>query len=464
MSPGSPEWVPKVLVVDDEAFARRYFETVLVEDGYSCVTAESIEACTRHLQDEEPPDLIILDIRLPDGNGLDLLTRLQERGNTTPIIVITAYGSVSEAVRAMKSGAFDFFTKPFEDPHRIKISIKNALEHRRLSDENLKLRSQLQSRSALSGLIGSSPGMQRVFELIRKAARTESHILVVGESGTGKELVAEAIHSLSERSGGAFIPINCAALPDALLESSLFGYERGAFTGATKRTRGFFEEAQGGTLFLDEIGDAALSVQAKILRAVEEGVIYRVGSTKSISTDVRLIFATNKDLGCEVSEGRFRKDLYFRINVIQIPLPPLRDRKEDIALLARHFLAKKCADSGIKEAVLTDDALTFLLKRRWAGNVRELKNLMERIVALHSKEAVTGGDLARYGQEELIEPAAFPLDVEYETAKREFEMTYFSRLLDAVGGDPTQAAERSGIHISTVYRKLKALGLSTKRL
>jgi two-component system, NtrC family, response regulator PilR len=462
MSPGSTNSVPKVLVVDDEAFARRYFETVLVEDGYSCVTAESIAACTRHLENEEPPDLIILDIRLPDGSGLDLLSRLREQGNTRPIIVITAYGSVSEAVRAMKSGAFDYFTKPFEDPHRIKISIKNALEHRRLRDENLMLRTQLHSRSVFGKLIGISPNMQRVFELIRKSARTDSHILIVGESGTGKELVAEAIHALSDRSAGAFIPINCAALPDALLESSLFGYERGAFTGATKRTPGFLEEAKGGTLFLDEIGDAAPSVQAKILRAVEEGVIYRVGSTKSIRTDVRLIFATNKDLGREVSEGRFRKDLYFRINVIKIPLPPLRDRREDIPLLARHFLAKKCADSGIKEAVLTDDAFPFLLKRRWDGNVRELKNLMERIVALHPKEYVTGRDLARYGQEELIETVPFPLDVEYEKAKRDFEVTYFSRLLDAVGGDPSLVAERSGIHLATVYRKLKSLGLSKK--
>ncbi len=462
MSPASRNSVPKVLVVDDEAFARRYFETVLVEDGYSCVTAESIEACTRYLEDEEPPDLIILDVRLPDGNGLDLLTKLQEQGTTTPIIVITAYGSVSEAVRAMKSGAFDFFTKPFEDPHRIKISIKNALEHRRLSDENLKLRTELHSRSVFRNLIGTSPGMQRVFEMTRKAARTESHILIAGESGTGKELVAEAIHALSDRSAAAFIPINCAALPDTLLESSLFGYERGAFTGATKRTRGFLEEVKGGTLFLDEIGDAALSVQAKILRVVEDGVIYRVGSTKSIRTDVRLIFATNKDLGREVSEGRFRKDLYFRINVIKIDLPPLRERREDIPLLARHFLAKKCADSGIKEAVLTDDALPFLLKRRWAGNVRELKNLMERIVALHTKEAVTGRDLARYSQEELTETVPFALDVEYEQAKREFELTYFTRLLDAVGGDPALVAERSGIHLSTVYRKMKSLGLAKK--
>ncbi len=462
MNPASSDSVPKVLVVDDEAFARRYFETVLVEDGYSCVTAESIESCMRHIENEESPDLIILDIRLPDGNGLDLLARLHEQDNTRPIIVITAYGSVSEAVRAMKSGAFDYFTKPFEDPHRIKISIKNALEHRRLHDENLMLRTQLHSRSVFRKLIGISPSMQKVFELIRKAARTESHILIVGESGTGKELVAEAIHALSDRAAGAFIPINCAALPDSLLESSLFGYERGAFTGATKRTPGFFEEAKGGTLFLDEIGDAAPPVQAKILRAVEEGVIYRVGSTKSINTDVRLIFATNKDLSREVSEGRFRKDLYFRINVIKIALPPLRDRREDIPLLTRHFLAKKCAESGITEAVLTDDALPFLLKRRWDGNVRELKNLVERIVALHPKESVTGRDLARYSQEELIEPMPFPLDVEYEKAKREFEVTYFTRLLDAVGGDPALVAERSGIHLSTVYRKMKSLGLFKK--
>ncbi len=453
---------PRVLVVDDEPFTRRYFETVLQGEGYGYVSVDTSRAFTDYLNSEGPPDLIILDVRLPDGNGLELLKIIRSQNYLTPVIMITAYGSIDDAVSAMKTGAFDFFTKPFDDVHKIKISIKNALEHRRLVDENRLLKTQLHSRRVVQNIIGTSTAMQHVLEIIRKVAVVGSHILIEGESGTGKELVAEATHALSDRSAKAFIPINCAALPESLLESALFGYEKGAFTGASRVTRGFFEEAQGGTLFLDEIGDAPMSVQTKILRAVEDGEIYRVGSTKRIATDVRLIFATNKDLGQEVLEGRFRRDLYYRINVIKVTLPPLRERKEDIPILARHFFDKTCKRMGVDKKVLTDEAESCLLRRSWPGNVRELKNLVERIVALHAEDVVTARDLSKYTQDKGESKEEDLFHTTYELAKKLFEERYFSRLLEETSGDLSQAAERSGVHVSTIYRKLNALGISFK--
>ena len=450
-----------VLVVDDEAFARRYLTAFLEEEGYACDAVETAAECRRRLASEPPPDLLILDIRLPDGHGLELLEEIRAQDLSLPVIVITAYGSISEAVRAMKLGAFDFITKPFDDANRIRISIKNALEHRRLARENRLLRTRLQSQGVFQNIIGAGPGMERVFEIIRKAARVGSNILVEGESGTGKELAAEAIHNLSDRKDQAFVPINCAALPEALLESALFGYEKGAFTGAAKTTPGFFEEADGGTLFLDEIGDAPASVQAKILRAVEEGAVWRVGRTRPIPVDVRLVFATNKDLGREVAQGRFRRDLYFRINIIKITLPPLRERREDIPLLVNHFLERYCREAGIPKKIMGEGAIPALLDRHWPGNIRELKNMVERIVALHARDTVTAEDLALFG-EDPVEAAEAPLfGVEFDQAKRNFEKLYFQRLLERHQDDLARAAEASGMHLATIYRKIKALGLKT---
>ena len=355
--------VPTVLVVDDEAFARRFFETVLDQEGYACRTADTAAECEKYLEAEDPPDLLILDIRLPDGNGLDILKQVGESDLDIPVIVITAYGSISDAVNAMKLGAFDFITKPFEDTNKVKISIKNAIAHRRLALENRLLRTQLHSRGVFQNIVGESKCMLRVFELIKKAARVGSHILIQGESGTGKDLVAEAIHNLAEQRNGGFVPVNCAALSESLLESALFGYEKGAFTGAHRTTPGFFEEASGGTLFLDEIGDASLHVQAKILRAVEEGAIYRVGRTKPISVNVRLIFATNKDLSKEVAEGRFRQDLYYRINIIKIHLPPLRERKEDIPLLVQRFMESYASETAVAKKGFENGATAYLFQR-----------------------------------------------------------------------------------------------------
>ena len=455
------ESMPSVMVVDDEPFARRYFEAILKEEGYHCTTFGTAGEGLAHLSEEKTPDLAIIDIRLPDGNGLEILEWAGRNSPDLPVIIITAYGSIDEAVTAMKLGAFDFFTKPFDDDHRIRLSLRNALEKKRLTHENRLLKSRLHHQGARRNIVGCSAAMTRVFELIEKAARVDSTILIEGASGTGKELVAEAIHQLSDRKDRAFIPINCAALPETLLESALFGYEKGAFSGAWKTTRGFFEEADGGALFLDEIGDAPQSVQAKILRAVEDGSIYRVGRTRPIQVNVRLIFATNKDLGREVDHGVFRRDLYYRINIIRIQLPALADRPEDIPLLIHHFLDKYCSETGIPKKRLTYQAMDDLIHRPWPGNVRELKNLMERLVVLHPEEEVTARALARYGEERRRQPASDWLEAEYEQAKTGFERRYFERLMKTSGNDYRLAAKISGIHLATIYRKLKALGLKT---
>ena len=453
---------PMVLVVDDEAFSRRFLQTVLQESGYESAAFETAGAFWDHLDRTGPPDLILLDVRLPDENGLEALKRLREKELDTPVIMITAYGSISDAVTAMKLGAFDFLAKPFDDTHKVKVSIRNALAHGRLLDENRRLKSQLRRQAIHGRIIGESKVMQTVLERVAKAARVNSHILIEGESGTGKEVVAEAIHGLSERQSGPFIPINCAALPESLLESALFGFEKGAFTGAHKTTPGFFEEAKGGTLFLDEIGEAPSSVQTKILRTVEQNVVYRVGSTKPISTDARLVFATNKDLGREAAAGRFRRDLYYRINIIKILLPPLRERRGDIPLLVHHFIEHYCREAGTPKKSLDKGAVDYLLKKEWPGNVRELKNFIERIVALHQEVKVEVEDLRRYDEQswELEESGMYGRP--FEEAKIGFEKAYFRRLLDRVDGDLHLAAELSGVHLATIYRKLKALGVSYK--
>ncbi|MFH1138034.1 MAG: sigma-54 dependent transcriptional regulator [Pseudomonadota bacterium] len=449
----------RVLVVDDEAFSRRFLQTILHDSGCEADAAETAAALWDHLARRGAPDLILLDVRLPDENGLDVLKKLRAEGLDAPVIIITAYGSISEAVTAMKLGAFDFLGKPFEDPNKVRVSIRNALAHGRLLDENRRLKSQLRHRELRDRIIGESKALHDVLELVAKAARVNSNLLLEGESGTGKEVFAEAAHRLSDRHAGPFIPINCAALPESLLESALFGYEKGAFTGALKTTPGFFEEARGGILFLDEIGEAPLSVQAKILRAVEQNVVYRVGGAKPIATDARLIFATNKDLGREAAAGRFRRDLYFRVNIIKIVLPPLRDRRGDIPLLVNHFLDLYCRNAGIEKKNLDSPAVDYLLRQDWPGNVRELKNFIERLVALHPDVQVGVADLKRYDQQswEPEEPGLF--QGPFEEARRGFETAYFRRLLDRVDDDLHLAAEESGLHLATIYRKLKALGL-----
>jgi two-component system response regulator PilR (NtrC family) len=449
---------PSVLVVEDEPFSRQFLEMILKDVGCKYVGASSVGE-GRGCLEASTPDLAILDIQLPDGTGLEIFEWLREHDPSVPVIIITAYGSISQAVNAMKAGAYDFITKPFEDTNKIRHSLKIALEHGFLRKENLLLRARLQSPHVFQSIIGKSDPMENIFFMIQKAAKGRSNVLIEGRSGTGKELVAKAIHDLSDRKDQAFIPVNCGALPENLLEAALFGHEKGSFTGAEKTVKGFFEEAHGGTLFLDEIGDAPTAVQVKILRAIEYGKIYRVGSTKPISVDVRFLFATHKDLRAEVETGRFREDLFFRINVINLFLPSLEERKEDIPMLVKHFLDKMCQDAGVEKKTFTDDAIGFFVNRAWPGNVRELRNFIERIVALHSGKQVSLENLTAYGSNNSLTASEKLFECDYENAKNSFEKKYFEKLIARCGGDLHQAVEQSGVHRATIYRKLKELNI-----
>jgi DNA-binding NtrC family response regulator len=451
-----------VVVADDEAFTRQFFGMILQEEVHKYVELAGVAECISYLKSNNSPDLIILDIRFPDGSGLDLLKWIRDQGIDVPVIMVTAYGSISDAVLAVKMGAFDFLTKPFEDTNKIKISIKRALEYGWLEKENRMLREQHRSRDVFQGMIGNSEKMQHVYELVNRAAGAMTNVLIEGESGTGKDLVARAIHSLSDRKGRPFVPVNCGALPEGLLESALFGYEKGSFTGALKTTQGFFEEAHSGTLFLDEIGDAPASVQVKILRAVEDRVIYHVGSTKPVPLDVRLLFATNKDLTKEVAAGRFRSDLYYRINVLRILLPPLRERKEDIPGLIDSFLKDYCGESGMKKRSFTKDALSYLFSQSWPGNVRQLKNCILRIMVQHPGEVVNLDDLPLYLDEEDSPESESLYCNTYLEAKKSFEKRYFEKLLHRTGWDLNRAAKQSEMHLASIYRKLNALNIKVK--
>jgi DNA-binding NtrC family response regulator len=449
----------KILVIDDEPFAREFFQKLLEKTASQVHAvgsgAEGIQALL-----QSAFALVILDIRLPDANGIEILKQAREISPLTPVLMITAYGTVEDAVRAMKLGAFDFLMKPFEETGKVLITIKNAIYQGHLEKENLSLRQQVKTEGLFPQIIGRSAGMKKVFELIKKASEVESNVLIQGESGTGKELVARAIHSSSGRKKSIFLTVNCGALPENLLESTLFGYEKGAFTGAIKTTKGYFEEADGGTLFLDEIGEASSSLQIRLLRALQEREVVRVGGTKSYPVDVRMIMATNKDLKEEVVKRRFRKDLFYRINVIKIDLPLLKDRRDDIPLLIDHFVDNYCARMNKRKKTLDPKALPVLMSHDWPGNVRELQNVIERIVALHGADIITETDI----QEHLTilrpdEECDF-MDFSYEEAKEIFERKYLENLLRKFSRNLDDASHFAKVHPATLYRKLKQHALS----
>jgi len=444
----------KILVIDDELFSRHYFRKILEKVDCKVKTFSNGLDGLNALKDTSY-DLVILDVRLPDADGIDILKQIKEINRLTPVIIITAYGTVENAVRAMKLGAFDFLMKPFEETEKVLITIKNAIYQGKLERENLSLKTRLKSESLFPNIIGKSLGMQKVFELIRKASEVESNVLIHGESGTGKELIARAIHTNSPRGKSIFSAIDCGALPESLLETTLFGYERGAFTGAMKTTNGYFEEADGGTLFLDEVGEASPSLQVRLLRTLQEKEVIRVGGTKSYPVDVRMIMATNKDLQEEVIKKRFRKDLFYRINVIKIDLPPLRDRREDIPLLANYFIEKYCSSMSKDKKVIHPKALQVLMNHEWPGNVRELQNVIERIVALHTGETITDKDILEHitifrGEEDYDF-----LDYPYDKAKELFEKRYVENLLKKFPKDLNKASLHAKVHPATLYRKIK---------
>ena len=443
----------KVLIIDDELFSREYFQKILEKVKCEVRTA-STGSDGLKLFKESSFELVILDIRLPDADGIDILRQIKEIHRLTPVIMVTAYGTVENAVQAMKLGAFDFLMKPFEETEKVLITVKNAIYQGKLERENLLLKNKLKHEALFSNIIGRSMIMQRVFELIKKASEVDSNVLIQGESGTGKEIIAKAIHMNSARRKSVFLAIDCGALPETLLETTLFGYEKGAFTGAIKTTKGYFEEADGGTLFLDEIGEASSSLQVRLLRCLQEKEVIRVGGTKSSTVDVRMIMATNKDLQEEVVKRRFRKDLFYRINVIKIDLPPLRDRREDIPLLANYFMEKYCSSMNKDKKVIHPKALQILVNHEWSGNVRELQNVIERIVALHTGATITDKDVKEHiiilrGEEDDF------MDYSYDKAKELFEKRYVENLLKRYSSDLSKASLHAKVHPATLYRKIK---------
>ncbi len=453
----------RVLVVDDENSLRDFLRLLLEEQGYVTREADSVGAA-RAVLAEDSFDLILCDIMMPDGSGLDLLKEIKESSAAeTAVIMMTAYSSTKSAIEAMKLGAYDYVPKPF-DVDELKVIIEKAVERNELLAENVYLRKELEQKYGFSNIIGRSSRMQEIFALIERVSRTASTVLVQGESGTGKELIARAIHFASPRSQGRFLSINCGALPETLLESELFGHERGSFTGAVKDKKGLFREANKGTLFLDELGEMSTSMQVKLLRALQEKRVRRVGGHEEVPVDVRIIAATNQDLEALVEAGEFREDLYYRINVIPIEIPPLRHRREDIALLADFFVKKYAREMGIETQRIELDAMHILESYRWPGNVRELENVIERALALTTSLSIGVKDIPAH----LRSPAkrkdswvelpdeGMNIEVHLEGIRR----TLMSQALDRTGGVQTKAAELLGITFRSFRYYAKKVGLT----
>jgi len=436
----------RILVVDDEQSMRELLAIMLRKEGFDVVTAES-RAVAAAVLGQGPVAMVITDVKLPDGDGIEILRHVKAASPETVVIVMTAYGTTETAVAALKLGAHDYVQKPF-DVDELKIVVRNALERQELREENIRLKAELGLQHGLEQVIGVSSSMTALFEMVRSIAPTGSTVLITGESGTGKELVAGAIHALSPRRDGPFVSVNCGALPDTLLESELFGHMKGAFTDAHQNKKGLFEAAHRGTLFLDEVGETSPSMQVKLLRALQEKKIRRVGSTEEVEVDVRVISATNVPLESLVRERRFREDLFYRLQVIPIRTPPLRERREDIPLLAEHFMRRYAQEMGKKVAKISDEALGLLGRYGWPGNVRELENVMERAVALEVTEAILPDrmpDVLRGGgpgprAETPIGPG-FNLDEHLHDLEGRFLM----EALDKARGDRAEAARILGV-------------------
>ena len=444
----------RVLVVDDEAGVRSALRGVLQDEGYDVEAVDSGEACLDRLA-RKRYDVIILDVWLPGMDGLKTLARLRERGIDTQVVVVSGHGNIESAVRAIKMGAFDFVEKPLSLEKTVLV-VRNALRQEQLEVENRALRAHVDRRRAL---VGESYAMAQLREQIAMAAPTNGRVLIYGENGTGKELVAHSVHALSRRRTKPFIEVNCAAIPEELIESELFGHVRGAFTGAVTDRLGRFETADGGTIFLDEVGDMSLKTQAKVLRVLQEQVFEPVGGTSSVRADVRVLAATNKDLPAEIRAGRFREDLYFRLNVIPIFVPPLRDRQEDIPLLADHFMSEFGQEHGRRVKVLDADAVTVLRAYRWPGNVRELRNVLERLVIMVRDETIQSRDLAFLNGGQVGPTERFNLGgaaLTLQEARERFEREYILKALAAQRGNMSRTAKALGVERSNLYRKMRA--------
>ncbi|MBI4429495.1 MAG: sigma-54-dependent Fis family transcriptional regulator [Ignavibacteriales bacterium] len=444
-----------VLVVDDEKSVRDSLKMILEYDHFGVEFAENGESALKTLA-SVPIDLVLLDVKMAGMDGIEVLQRIREKNTDLPVVMISGHGSIETAVEATKLGAFDFLSKPL-DRDKLLVTVRNALQQAKLSEEYRKLQESVEGRLQI---LGEGDNIKQVLEVIDRVAPTEARVLITGENGTGKELVARAIYRKSKRSPRPFVEVNCAAIPSELIESELFGHEKGSFTGATTQRIGKFEQADGGTLFLDEIGDMSLQAQAKVLRALEEGKIERVGGNKLIDVDVRVIAATNKNLEEEIRRGNFRNDLYHRLNVIPLHIPPLRERREDIPILVKSFVEEVCSRNGLARKTITDDGIQDLRKRDWPGNVRELRNAVERLVILSPGMTI---DVSLFEA-----PAGFGKNASddilnvggtFQEFKERAEAAFIKRQLELHRWNISKTAEALDIQRSHLYTKMKRYGL-----
>ncbi len=453
---------PTILIVDDEPGVRTALTGVLHDEGYAVESVASGEECLDRVT-RGAVDLVVLDVWLPGMDGLATLARLRERQVDAQVVLISGHGNIESAVRAIKLGAFDFVEKPLSLEKTVLV-VRNALRQRRLEMENVALRARVDRHETM---VGESYAIRQLREQVAMAAPTNGRVLIYGENGTGKELVARTIHALSRRRHSTFVEVNCAAIPEDLIESELFGHVRGAYTGAVADRRGKFELADGGTIFLDEVGDMSLKTQAKVLRVLQEQTMEPVGGTTTIRVDVRVLAATNKDLQAEIRGGRFREDLYFRLNVIPIFVPALRDRREDVALLAEHFMAGFAREYGRRVKTFEPSAVAVLQQYPWRGNVRELRNVVERLMIMVVGDSISVGDLTFLdltGAPRVEAGPAMPAEraTLYE-ARDQFERDLILRTLAAQQGNMSRTAEVLGVERSNLYRKMKAFGIAPSR-
>jgi two-component system nitrogen regulation response regulator NtrX len=447
----------RVLIVDDEAGIRQALKQVLEYESLDVRVASSGgEAIS--LYSEFRPHLVFLDVKMAGLDGLETLTRLRDIDGAAQIVMISGHGTIATAVEATQRGAFDFLEKPL-DTDRLLLTVRNALAHVQLAGENARLREVTESRYQM---VGSSPALQKVRELITKVGPTAARVLITGENGTGKELVARGLHEASPRRDGAFVEVNCAAIPSELIESELFGHMKGSFTGAFADRAGKFEQADGGTLFLDEVGDMSLPAQAKLLRVLQEGVVTRIGGSKSIQVDVRVLAATNKDLEAEIGEGRFREDLLYRLNVVPIEVPALRERLEDVPALVTHFADQLAAGAGAQGRRFADDAIRRLQARPWPGNIRELRNAVERALILASGKVVTAADIERLLPAEVTVPSEGGAGTghTFDSFKQEAEKAFLVQQLRQHDWNVSETARALKMPRSNLYKKIERYGLT----
>jgi len=424
----------KILVLDDERSLCELLKVVFKKEGYEVLTTPSPKKAIE-ITKKDDIDVLVSDIKLPEMSGMEVLKRLRKARPELPVVMITAYGTIKEAVEALKMGAYDYIIKPF-DIEELKVVVAKAIENKKLQDENIRLRKELREKYSFENMIGKSKKMVEIYSLIEKIAPTETTVLITGESGTGKEMAARAIHYLSPRRDKPFVTINCGALPESLLESELFGHVKGSFTGAVSDKKGMFEVADKGTLFLDEVGEMSPMTQVKLLRALQERKIRRVGGTEEIPVNVRIIAATNQDLKKKIADGSFREDLYYRLNVLSLEMPPLRERKEDIPLLVNHFLQKYCQKLGRKLKRVAPEVYAVFETYHWPGNIRELENVIERVVAIEERETITRECLP----EELLHPERREIELEIKPG---FKLNETIEAITEGFGNESREIERS---------------------